>query len=87
MDTDSTQRRKDKKSAAQNSGVRYEGINESTGKTRTYFGQIEEIWELDYGSELLLIVFRCQWVKQSGILVDEFGLTNVELQSVGFKDD
>jgi hypothetical protein len=43
---------KDKKSAAQNSGVRYEGIDESTGKTRTYFGQIEEIWELDYGGEL-----------------------------------
>ena len=34
---------KDKKSAAQNSGVRYEGIDESTRQTKTYFGQIEEI--------------------------------------------
>jgi hypothetical protein len=29
---------KDKKSATQNSGVRYEGIDDLTGKTRTYFG-------------------------------------------------
>jgi hypothetical protein len=45
-------KKKDKKSAAQNSAVRYEGIDKSTGKTRTYFGQIEEIWELDCGGEL-----------------------------------
>jgi len=29
---------KDKKSATQNGGVRYEGIDESMGETRTYFG-------------------------------------------------
>ena len=43
---------KDKKSAAQNCGVRYVGIDESTGQRRSYFGQIEEIWELDYGGDL-----------------------------------
>ena len=43
---------KDKRSAAQNSGVRYEGIDEATRETKMYYGQIEEIWELDYGSEL-----------------------------------
>ena len=43
---------KDKKSAPQNSGVRYEGIDELTGEIRTYFGQIEEIWELDYYGNL-----------------------------------
>ena len=48
---------------AQNSGVRYEGINESTGETWTYFGQIEEIWELDYGGDLQIPVFWCQLVK------------------------
>jgi len=45
-------KKKDKKSVAQNSGVRYEGIDESTGQTKTYFGQIEEIWKLDYGGDL-----------------------------------
>ena len=56
---------KDKKSTTQNSGVQYEGIDDSTGLTSTYFGQIEDIWELDYGGELQLAVFRCQWVKLS----------------------
>jgi hypothetical protein len=50
---------KDKKSVAQNSGVQYEGVDDSTRKTRTYFGQIEDIWELDYGGDLQLAVFRC----------------------------
>jgi hypothetical protein len=45
-------KKKDKKSAAQNNGVRYEGIDESTGQRRPYYGQVKEIWELNYGSEL-----------------------------------
>jgi len=43
---------KDMKCAAQNNGVRYEGINKATRDTKAYFGQIEQIWELDYGGEL-----------------------------------
>ena len=43
---------KDKKSVTHNSGVRYEGIDKSMGEIRTYFRQIEEIWELDYGGDL-----------------------------------
>ena len=43
---------KDKKSSAQNCGVRYEGEEESTGQRRQYYGQVEEIWELDYGQNL-----------------------------------
>jgi hypothetical protein len=78
---------KDKKSAAQNSGVRYEGVDDATGKTMTYYGQIEEIWELDYGGDLQIPIFRCQWVKPKAVVVDDYGLTTVELQSVGFKDD
>ena len=57
------------------------------GQTKTYFGQIEEIWELDYSGDLQLAVFWCQWVKPKGVVVDDFGLTTVELQSVGYKDD
>jgi len=78
---------KDMKSAAQNSGVRYEGIDDATGNTKTYYGQIEEIWELDYGGELQIPIFRCQWVKPKAVKVDEYGLTTVELHSVGYKDD
>jgi uncharacterized protein YjaZ len=36
-------KKKDKKSIAQNSGVRYEGIDDSMGKRRQYYGQVEEI--------------------------------------------
>ena len=32
--------------------MKEKGIDEATGNTKTYYGQIEEIWELDYGSEL-----------------------------------
>jgi hypothetical protein len=42
----------DKKSVTQNYGVRYEGINVSMGRRRPYYGQVEEIWEHDYGGEL-----------------------------------
>ena len=48
---------KDKKSTAQNSGVRYEGIDESTRQRRQYYGLIGEIWELDYDGELQIPVF------------------------------
>jgi hypothetical protein len=78
---------KDKKSTVQNNGVRYEGVDESMGQTKTYFGQIKEIWELDYGGDLQLAVFRCQWVKRKGVVMDDYGLTTMELQSVGYKDD
>jgi hypothetical protein len=34
---------------AQNSGVRCDAIDSKTGEETTYFGFIEDIWELDYG--------------------------------------
>jgi len=37
---------KDKKSAAHNSGVQYEGIDEDTWETKIYYGQIGEVWGL-----------------------------------------
>ena len=36
----------DKKSTNQNSGVRYDATDEN-GKKDTYYGYIEEMWELD----------------------------------------
>ena len=85
---------KDKKSASQNCGVRYEGIDEATQVTKSYYGRIEEIWELDYGGDLQIPIFRCQWVKPRAVVIDDCGLTNddcgltiVELENVGYKDD
>ena len=52
----------------------------------TYFGVIEEIWELDY-SEFRVLVFKCNWLNGNiGVNVDEMGFTLVDLQKVGYKD-
>jgi hypothetical protein len=53
---------KDMKSVAQNSGVRIDAFDLHGQKT-TYFGFIEEIWELDYGPNMKIPLFKCQWVQ------------------------
>ncbi|XP_015619179.1 uncharacterized protein [Oryza sativa Japonica Group] len=78
---------KDKRSACQNSGVRVEAID-TTEQKSTYYGFIEEICELDYGPNMQIPLFRCQWVKHpAGVSVDNFGLTIVDFENVGHKDD
>jgi len=48
----------DEKSTNQNSGVRIDAIGNDWNKD-SYFGVLEEIWELDYGP-LKIPLFRCQ---------------------------
>jgi hypothetical protein len=54
---------------------------------KSYYGQIEEIWELDCGGDLQIPIFRCQWDKLKAVVVDDYGLTTIDLQSVSYKDD
>jgi len=78
---------KDKRSVAQNSGIRIEALDPLGVKT-TYYGYIEDIWELNYGASMRIPVFRCQWVKHpNGVNVDNYGLTLVDMKNVGHKDD
>ena len=42
---------KDQKSVPQNSGVRIENVD-AFGEVHTHYGWIEDIWELDYGSNI-----------------------------------
>jgi len=42
---------KDEKSVCQNSGVCIENVD-TFGEVHTHFGFIEEIWELEYGSDI-----------------------------------
>jgi hypothetical protein len=42
---------KDRRSVAQNSGIRIEAFDPLGVKT-TYYGYIQDIWELDYGAKL-----------------------------------
>jgi hypothetical protein len=55
----------DKKSTNQNSGVRFDAGNDN-GTKDTYYGYIEEIWELEYGPSFKVPLFRCKWVKLTG---------------------
>ena len=50
-----------------------------------YYGQIEEIWELNYlGFKFAL--FKCRWVQGSqGVTHDKNGFVSVELRNVGYK--
>jgi hypothetical protein len=61
--------------------------NIAQGKN-AYYGYIEEIWEVNYGMSLQILVFKCQWVKHpQGIEVDEYGFAIVDLRNVGYKDE
>ena len=53
----------------------------------SYYGFVEEIWELDYVL-FKIPLFRCHWVKlPQGVKVDKYGVTTVDLKRVGYKDE
>ena len=52
----------------------------------TYYGFIEEIWELDY-SRLKAALFCCQWVWLEEITTDREGFTTVDLTKTAYRDD
>ena len=54
----------DRKSTKQNSGVRFDAATKK-GKD-TYYGYIVDIWELDYGHDIKVPLFKYKWVKPSG---------------------
>jgi len=78
----------DKKSTNQNSGVRMDATD-NNGKKDTYYGYIEEIWELDYGPSFKVPLFHCHLVKLSGggVTKDEYEMTIVDLNNLGYRDE
>ncbi|KAK1610209.1 hypothetical protein QYE76_033882 [Lolium multiflorum] len=77
----------DKKSTNQNSGVRFDAKDEN-GQTTTYYGYIEEIWELDYGPTFKVPLFRCKWVRLSGIHIDDkYGMITVDPNNLAYLDE
>ena len=78
----------DQKSTNQNSGVRFDAATER-GKD-TYYGYIVDIWELDYGHDFKVPLFKCKWVNLSGggVQVDpQYGMTTVDLNNLGYTDE
>ncbi|KAK1609754.1 hypothetical protein QYE76_033427 [Lolium multiflorum] len=74
----------DKKSTNQNSGVRFDA-EDGNGNKVTYYGYIEEIWELDYGPNFKVPLFRCKWFNlKDGVQVDpQYGMTTVDFKNLG----
>jgi len=63
-------------------------LDERTGQNKTYFGVIDDIWKVHYDSYIQIPVFQCHWVKHpNGVEVDSYGLTIVDLNNIGYKDD
>jgi hypothetical protein len=79
----------DKKSTNQNSDVRYDATDDN-GQKDTYYGYIEEIWELDYGSNFKIPLFQYKWIKlaRGGVQVDQkYGMTTVDLNNLAYRDE
>jgi hypothetical protein len=73
----------DEKSVYQNSGVRVQAVvddshdDDDDTETDTYYGQIEEIWELDYEG----LKVACRWVTNGkrAVSKDKYGYVSVDL--------
>ena len=79
----------DKRSSNQNSGVRVDATDPN-GNRQTYYGCIEDIWELDYATSFKVPLFLHHWVKTTGggVTVDkEYGMTTVDHNNCEFKDE
>ena len=80
----------------QNSGVTVDGEsahfssvsnNNLINTSMSYYGVIEDIWELDYG-QVRVPVFSCRWVNvNTGVRKDKIGFTLVDLKKGGYNDD
>jgi hypothetical protein len=54
----------------------------------TEYGQIEEIWELDYVG-LKVALFGCKWVtnRKRAVRKDKYGYVSVDLRVFGYKNE
>jgi hypothetical protein len=77
----------DKKSTYQNSGVRVDAYDVMGEDKSMYYGQIQEIWELDFHG-LQIPLFRCNWVDANkGVVKDKYGFITVDLNHQGYKSE
>jgi hypothetical protein len=79
--------RQDKKSTYQNSDVRVDAYDVMGEDKIMYYGQIQEIYELDFhGFQIPL--FRCNWVDANkGVVKDKYGFITVDLNHQGYKSE
>jgi hypothetical protein len=71
----------------QNSGVRVDAYDVNGDDKTAYYGQIQEIWELDFHG-FKIALFRCNWVDANrGVQKYKYGFISVNLSRHGYKTD
>jgi hypothetical protein len=72
-------KQQEKKSTYQNSGVRVDAYDITGQYKNMYYGQIQEIWELDFHG-FKIPLFRCNWVDAiKGFVQDKYSFISVDL--------
>jgi hypothetical protein len=78
-------KQQDKKSMYQNSGICVDAYDVTGQDKNMYYGQIQEIWELDFHS-FKIHLFHCNWVDAiKRVVQDKYGFISVDLNRQGYK--
>ena len=75
----------DDKSTNQNSDIRIDAYD-TNGEKDTYYGWIDEIWQLNYGP-LKVPLLRCKWVGLDGVKIGKHGMTTMELELLAYEEE
>jgi hypothetical protein len=79
-------RAQDNKKTKQNSSVQSDAYD-CDGYRKTYYGFIEEIWEMEYRENMKVPLFHCQWIKHpDGVKYDKHGMTIVNFRFLGYRE-
>jgi glycogen debranching enzyme len=79
-------RAQDNKKTNQNSGVQTDAYDYD-GNRETFYGFIEDIWELEYIENLKVPLFQCQWIRlPNGVKINKYGMTNVSFRFLGYRE-
>jgi hypothetical protein len=77
----------DKKNTHQNSGVCVDAYDATGQDKNMYYGQIQEIWELDFHG-FKIPLFRCNWVDGiKGVVQDKYGFISIDLNRQGYMSE
>jgi hypothetical protein len=77
----------DKKNMYQNSGVHVDAYDVTSQDKNMYYGQIQEIWELDFHG-FKISLFRCNWVDAiKGVVQEKYRFISINLNRQGYKSE
>jgi hypothetical protein len=71
----------------QNSGVRVDAYDVTDQDKNMYYGQIHEIWKLNFHS-FKIPLFYCNWVDAiKGVVTDKYGFISIDLNCLGYMSE